>query len=75
MRIYWDKLAHVQVVINCQYLIAQMCTSEDALPHNLGTLCIDDVMSYNSFTSQHSGDPNLPECENNAEAALHFCPF
>ena len=26
---YSDKLAHVQVVINCRYSIAQMCTWED----------------------------------------------
>ena len=26
---YSDKLAHVQVVINCQYSVAQMCTCED----------------------------------------------
>ena len=29
MSIYSDKLAHVQVVINCRYSIAQMCTLED----------------------------------------------
>ena len=71
MNIYLDKLAHVQVIINCQYLIAQMRTSENALAHNLSTLCIDDVMSYNSFTTQHSRDPN-PECENNADAGANF---
>ena len=35
MSIYSDKLAHVQVVINCQYFVAQMCTCEDMLAHNL----------------------------------------
>ena len=29
MSIYLDKLAHVQVIINCQYSIAPMCTRED----------------------------------------------
>ena len=27
--VYLDKLAHIQVVINCRYSIAQMCTRED----------------------------------------------
>ena len=44
-------LTHVLVVINCPYSVAQMCTREDALAHNLGALCIDDVMSYNSLTT------------------------
>ena len=51
MSIYSDKLAHIQVVINCPYFIAQMCTHEDTLAHNLGALYIDDVMSYNSLTT------------------------
>ena len=33
--------------INCRYSIAQMCTSEDTIAHNLGVPYIDDVMSYN----------------------------
>ena len=49
MIIYSDKLAHVQVVINCQYSVAQMCTREDTLAHYLGIP--DDVMSYNSLTT------------------------
>ena len=28
-----DKFAHVQVVINCRYSIAQMCTRKDMLAH------------------------------------------
>ena len=51
MSIFSDKLAHVQVVINCRYSIAQMCTREDTLTHILGTPCLDDVMSYNSRTT------------------------
>ena len=47
MSIKWDKLAHVQVIINCRYSIAQKCTHEDKLAHNLGALYFDDVMSYN----------------------------
>ena len=45
MSIYSDELAHVQVVINCWDSIAQMCTREDMLAHNLGTPYLDDVMS------------------------------
>ena len=47
MSIYWDKLAQVQVVINCQYSFAQLCTREDTLAHNLGLPYFDDIMSYN----------------------------
>ena len=32
---YSNKLAHVQVVINCRYLAAPMCTSEEILERNL----------------------------------------
>ena len=35
MSTYSDKLAHLQVVINCQYSIAQMFTREDTLAHIL----------------------------------------
>ena len=35
MSIYPDKLAHVQVVNNCRYSVAQMCTCEDMLSHSL----------------------------------------
>ena len=38
MSIYSDKLA-------------QMCTREDMLAHNLGAPYFDDVMSYNSLTA------------------------
>ena len=51
MSIYSDKLAHVQVVINCRYFAAQMCTHDDMLAHNLEALYFDDVMSYNSLTT------------------------
>ena len=50
MNIYSDKLAHIQVVINCRYLVAQSCTSEGELAYISGALSIDDVMSYNSLT-------------------------
>ena len=51
MIIYLDKLAHVQVVINCQYSVSQMCTPVDTLAHNLDALYFDDIMSYNSLTT------------------------
>ena len=43
--------AHVQVVINCLYFVAQMFTLEDTLALNLGAPDIDDIMSYNSLTA------------------------
>ena len=45
MSIYLDKLARVQVVINCPYSAAQMCTCEDALAYILGAPFIDDIMN------------------------------
>ena len=45
MSIYLYKLAHAQVIINCQYSIAQMCSREDTLAHNLGALYFNDPMS------------------------------
>ena len=48
---YSDKLAHVQVVFNCQYSVAQMCTCENGLANILGAPSIDDVMSITH--SQH----------------------
>ena len=51
MSIYLDKLAHVQVVINCRHSVAQMCTREDTLAHILGAPYIDDVMSHNELTT------------------------
>ena len=49
MSIYSDKLAHIQVVINCRDSVAQMCTREDTLAHNLGVHYLDDVMSSQHF--------------------------
>ena len=51
MSIYSDKLSHVHIVINCRYSVAQMCTREDTLAHNLGLPYFDDVTSYNSLTT------------------------
>ena len=45
MSIYSDKLAHIQVVINIRYSVAQMCTCEDALAYVLGMPPNDDIMS------------------------------
>ena len=47
MSIYLGKLAHVQVDINCQYSVAQMCTWEDTLADSLGAPFIGDVMRHN----------------------------
>ena len=46
MSIYSNKLAHVQVVINCLYSVAQFCTGKY-------TLANDDVMSYDSLTTNN----------------------
>ena len=63
MSIYSDKLVLVQVVITCWYSVSQMRTREDALVHNLGAPCIDNVMSYNSVaqmcTREDALTPNL----------------
>ena len=45
------KLAHLQIVINCQYSVAQLCTHEDTLAHTLGEAYFDDVISHNSLTT------------------------
>ena len=58
MSIHSDKLAHVQVIINCQYSVAQMCTREDMLAHNLSVVSLDDVMSHNELTTVHSKGSN-----------------
>ena len=47
----WMWTPYVQVAINYWYFVAQMCTREDTLAHNLGALYFDDVMSYNSLTT------------------------
>ena len=49
MSIYSDRLAHIQIVFNCPYSIAQMCTHEDTLTHYLGALFIDVVMRHNTL--------------------------
>ena len=46
MNIYWDKLAYVQVVTNCQYFVAPMCTWEEYSPAFL-----DDVISQSDLTT------------------------
>ena len=51
MSIYSDKLAHIQLVINCRYSVAHLRSSEATLSHNLGALHFDDVMSYKSLTT------------------------
>ena len=55
MSIYSTELESVQVVINCQYSVAQMCTREDKLPHYLGAQYIDDIMRHNMLiTNVHN---------------------
>ena len=51
MSIYSDKLAHIQVIINCQNIDVPMCTREDGLALIAGAPSIDDVMSYNSHNN------------------------
>ena len=51
MSIYLDKLAHVHVVINCQYSVAQMCTLEDTHAHLFLRAILDDV-SQNEPTTK-----------------------
>ena len=48
---YSDKLANIQIVVNCRYSIAQMCTHEDTLAHYLGAPYLHDVMSHNELTT------------------------
>ena len=44
-------LAHVQVVINCQYSVAQMCTWEDMHARLFTHAVLDDVKSQNELTT------------------------
>ena len=47
MSIFSDKLAHVQVVINCPYSVAQMCTRADALAYSVAQMCTcEDALAY-----------------------------
>ena len=48
---YLDKLAHIQVIISCQYSIAQMCTREDTVAQYLGAPYLDEVMSHKELTA------------------------
>ena len=54
MSIYSDKLACIQVEINCGYSFTQVCTPEDTLAHYLGLLYLDDVMGHNELTTVHN---------------------
>ena len=51
MSIYSDKLAHVQVVINCRNSIAQMCSREDTHARSFMRAVLDDFMSQNELTT------------------------
>ena len=51
MSIYSDKFVHVQVVINCRYSVAQMCTREDI--HTCFFMCavLNDAMRQSKLTT------------------------
>ena len=51
MLAYSDKLAHVQVIINCQNYIAQMCTWEDQHARLFMRAVLDGLMSQNELTT------------------------
>ena len=54
MSIYSDKSAHVQVVINCRYSIAQMCSWEDIHDRLFMRAVVDDIMSQNELETQEA---------------------
>ena len=57
MSIYSDKLAHVQVVINCRYSVAQMCTHEDTLTHySVAQMCTCEYMFAHYLGGPFSDD-------------------
>ena len=67
---YSVKLAHTQVVLNCRYSVAKMCTCEDMLAHYLGAPYLVDVMSQNEHPKivlfsfrQHTTLDFRPVCE------------
>ena len=66
MSIYLDKLAHVQVVINCRYSVALMCTCEDTLAHYL-----DDVKSQNELKTSIAPSRMLILCFIDREACYN----
>ena len=51
MSIYSDKLAHVLVVINCRYSVAQMCIRKDTQACLFTRAVLDDVMSQDELTT------------------------
>ena len=53
MNIYSYKLAQVQVIINCQYFIAQMCTWEETYACLFKRAVLDDSMCQNELTTVH----------------------
>ena len=62
MRVYLDKLAHLQVVINCRYSIAQICTLEDIQVRLFTRAILGDVMSPNEFTTHVSEGFSVINC-------------
>ena len=72
MHLTVHKLKHIQVVINCLYSIAQMCTREDMLAHNSGTPYFNDVMSYNSLTTKGTPSSTTGGHEESWPSILHL---
>ena len=70
--IYSENLAHVQVIINSPYAVAQMCTHEDALAYILGAPFIDDIMSYNSLITLYFKCLFLSTSHKNAPSSLIY---
>ena len=51
MSIYFNKLAHIQVLINCRYSVAQMHTWEDIHARLFTRAVVDEVMSQSELTT------------------------
>ena len=56
---YSDKLANVQIVINCQYSVAQMCTWEDIHACLFRSTVLDDVMGQSELTTIYYANTNF----------------
>ena len=54
----WDKLAYVQVVTNCRYSVAQMCTPEESLPAKWTLLLL---WHHESNWAHNTDIQNLPK--------------
>ena len=59
MTIYWDMLAHIQVVINCRYCVTQLCTSEVTLAHNLGAQYLMTSFKFDNYKTSEVMEINI----------------